>query len=968
MSDIPAQYNKFILKHDADGLKSLLGALPSKEKGNVFEAILAELYRGNGWLVQQQGGRGDAGADILLYHPKTPSTVSLIIQAKNHSLPLTLDQARIELIKFEEQSAPLHNCQNFRLVAVNGYVREAHKLGEFNLLLDGWEHIEKLVQNYEPESAAEPSIELFAHNRITYQRINELWEDSRHVAVVQATGTGKSYLIAKVLADFLDKRKVVLAPSTYILEQQKSKIPWLADSTDFLTYAKLGRMTGKEISTLNCGLIVLDEFHRCGADVWGAGVQKLLDSHPDAKVLGTTATPIRYLDDSRNMAEELFDGIVAEDLSLAEAIVRRILPPPTYISALYTLNEECSSLLEEVEASKRSDEEKSELRREINAIRLDWEKTSGVPEILKQHFPPGINKLIVFCKDQQHLDEMEIEVQHWFLKAGTHQRRKTYRILTADPDSDRNLEEFKKAGGKDTVHLLFAIDMLNEGLHIPEVGAVILLRPTESPIVFYQQIGRCIQVGSDHTPIIFDLVNNFQNVRANDFIGDIEEAKEAEARRRGELGLSGYAPSIKVEELARSIEEVLSAIRERLVTWEVMFEALLKFAKEYGHSRVLVSYVDPDGHKLGIWVSHQRNIQAELAQVRRDRLEALSGWSWDRHSDRWEEGFRHLKEFVANKGHARVFQSHIAADGYKLGVWIDSQRRRKAEIPQDRRNLLEGLPEWSWNLLAEHWEQGYRFLEQFAQLNGHAKVPISYTTEGYNLGVWVNTQRNKNNEMSQERRDRLEKLAGWSWDPYSDQWEEGFRHLESFVQNEGHARVTSSYKADDGYELGAWVVRQRKTRNKMSQFYQNLLEELPGWCWEPLTMQWEEGFKHLQAFVQNEGNAKVSSSYIAEDGYKLGRWVCKQRDRLENMTPERRGFLESLDGWSWNPHNDQWEEGFKYLEVFVSREGHAKVPRSYVSSDGYNLGGWVSNQRSRKNEINQERKSRLEALTGWNYE
>lgn len=576
LKHIPVSILSLLNSRDSVGLKSSLETLPVKDKGSIFEFFLAELYSGNGWLVQRQGGRGDSGADILLYHPKTPSSVSLIIQAKNRSLPLTFDQTRLELIKFEEKSAPLHKCQNFRLVAVNGFVREAEKLGDFNLLLDGWEHIEKLVSSYNPEPIPEPTIELFAHNRNTYQRINELWEDSRHVAVVQATGTGKSYLIAKVLADFVDKRKVVVAPSKYILDQQKGKIPWLSSTTHFLTYARLFRMTAKEIKSLDCALIVLDEFHRCGADEWGKGVQKLLNSHPETKVLGTTATPIRYLDNSRDMAEELFDGIIAEVLSLAEAIVRRILPPPTYVSALYTLSDECSSLLGEVEASKRSDEEKADLKREIHTIRLDWEKCSGVPEILKKYLPPSINKLFVFCKDQQHLDEMEIEVQRWFLKSGTHRRRKTYRVLAADPDSDLNLEEFKKADSKDTVHLLFAIDMLNEGLHIPEVGAVILLRPTESPIIFYQQIGRCIQVGKDHTPIIFDLVNNFQNVRANDFLRDLEEAKEAESDRRSELGLSSYAPTIKVEELAKPIEEIFEAIRERLVSWEAMFDLSLQ--------------------------------------------------------------------------------------------------------------------------------------------------------------------------------------------------------------------------------------------------------------------------------------------------------------------------------------------------------------------------------------------------------
>ncbi|MDM8564249.1 hypothetical protein QUF74_01190 [Candidatus Halobeggiatoa sp. HSG11] len=46
---------------------------------------------------------------------------------------------------------------------------------------------------------------------------------------------------------------------------------------------------------------------------------------------------------------------------------------------------------------------------------------------------------------------------------------------------------------------LFTINMLNEGLHIADVGAVILLRPTESPIIFYQQIGRCLQVDVEKT-------------------------------------------------------------------------------------------------------------------------------------------------------------------------------------------------------------------------------------------------------------------------------------------------------------------------------------------------------------------------------------------------------------------------------------------------------------------------------------
>ena len=72
--------------------------------------------------------------------------------------------------------------------------------------------------------------------------------------------------------------------------------------------------------------IIMDEFHRAGAEHWGERVQKLLVLCPDAKLLGLTATNIRYLDNNRDMAEELFDGRIASEMTLSEAIVRGVLP------------------------------------------------------------------------------------------------------------------------------------------------------------------------------------------------------------------------------------------------------------------------------------------------------------------------------------------------------------------------------------------------------------------------------------------------------------------------------------------------------------------------------------------------------------------------------------------------------------------------------------------------------------------
>lgn len=206
-------------RKDSQRVKAFLQSLPRRDKGIVFEQYMAELYRGNGWLVQVSGGCRDRGADILLYHPKTPSKVSLIVQAKNQNRPLTFDEIKIELVKFEQQAAPRHDCQQFNLVAMNGFVDEAQKLGEFNMLLSPWEYIHQLIERFDPQNITEPKIDLYAHNKTAYESVKKLWKDSNYVAVVQATGTGKSYIIAKVLADFLSEKKLVMAPSKYILDQ-----------------------------------------------------------------------------------------------------------------------------------------------------------------------------------------------------------------------------------------------------------------------------------------------------------------------------------------------------------------------------------------------------------------------------------------------------------------------------------------------------------------------------------------------------------------------------------------------------------------------------------------------------------------------------------------------------------------------------------------------------------------------------
>ncbi len=930
---------------NAAAIKSQLNELPEKEKGRAFELFLAELYHGNGWLVETKGGRGDQGADILLYHPKTPTKASYIIQAKNHSKPLTFDQTKIELIKFEEQSAKQYDCQQFRLVALNGFVKEAQKLSRFNLSLKDGGHLDGLIAKYDPEKLTEPQIDLYAHNETTYQRVNELRMDSRQVAVVQATGTGKSYLIAKVMADFLADKKLVMAPQKYILQQQQRRVPWANQSTKFMTYAKGIHLTKTEIKKLAPKLIVLDEFHRCGAEEWGKGVDRILKAHSKAFVFGTTATPIRWLDESRDMSDELFGGTVAEDLSLAQAIIRRILPAPNYVAALYTLDEEIKDLQEKLEDSSKPAAEKKQIEAQIRQSKIAWEKTKGIPEILKKHLNPRINKFIIFCKDKEHLDQMEWVVESWFQKAGIFKKRQKYRLLSGDQANDQNLQEFRDAKAKDTAHLMFAIDMLNEGIHIPDVGAVILLRPTESPIVFFQQIGRCIQVGVDQTPIIFDFVNNFQNIRANDFLRDLQEAREQEARARKELGLEEYAPCFHITDETKEIRELFDRISERLQPWEVMFQQLVVYKQKYGHCNVPA--MCKENRRFGTWVTWQRVNKDRISPEKVLKLDSI-GFDWDPHENLWDKMFKQLLDFKAEHGHCNV------PDKWKgnkqLGSWVGTQRTRKRGMSPEKIAKLDSIG-FDWDPHENAWNQMFEQIEAFNKKHGHCNVSQKWG-KNKQLGKWVCVQRRTKDNLSPERRYKLD-FIGFDWDPLETIWNHMFEQLVAFKKKHGYCNVPRGW---ENRQLAQWVVTQRNTKDGQSPKRLGKLNSIR-FDWDPEESKWNQMFEQLKTFNKKHGHCNVPRG--SKENKQLSTWVNNQRFKKNRLPNAKIAKLNEI-GFDWDPLETIWNQMFEKLAAFEKENGHCNVPRGWESKK--ELGTWVVTQRVKKDRLPPEKRAKLDSI------
>ncbi|MFZ2542074.1 MAG: Helicase associated domain protein [Gallionella sp.] len=470
---------------------------------------------------------------------------------------------------------------------------------------------------------------------------------------------------------------------------------------------------------------------------------------------------------------------------------------------------------------------------------------------------------------------------------------------------------------------------LSEGVDVPSLDGVAFIDPRSSQVDIIQAVGRAIRLSPD---------KKAGTIALPVFIAAGQNAEDT-------IAASNFKPIWDVLNALKAHDDVLACELDQIRTG---------LGKKPG---------------TGISADGLRKITIDLpATVDANFGSALRTYLVEQVTASWSFWFGLLEVFVEREGHTKVTRFYKTADEYRLGFWVNAQRSTKDSLSPDRKSRLEALPGWSWGVHADNWEEGFGYLKEFADREGHCLSPAQYKTEdGYRLGQWVGVQRGKKNNMSSEQKARLEALPGWTWDILRDKWEEGFSNLKEYADREGHAKIPLRYKTADGYPVGNWVIKQRAEKNSMSPERKARLEALPGWSWNPLLDQWEEGFRYLKEFADREEHTKVPRSYKTTDGYRVGSWASQQRTNENIMSAERKARLETLPGWSWYTFSDKWEEGFRKLKEFVDREGRAKVSGDYKTADGYYLGRWVGLQRTHKDKLSLERRLLLEALPGWSW-
>lgn len=803
-------------------------------------------------------------------------------------------------------------------------------------------------------------IKLYPHNLMAYEKAVKMLKEEGKAAIIHPTGTGKSFIAFALACDNQDKSFLWLSPSEYIYRLQCKNL-WQNQhmkltNIDFHTYSWLIR-NDDIIDELKADYIILDEFHRTGAHEWEKRVRKLIKILPHAKILGLSATKVRYLDNKRDMADEIFEGCIASEINICEAMAAGILPKPKYVIASYSYEQK---LLEyESRASGLSNrKQKENTQKLIRKLRAKLQNASGMDRIFEKHLTKRDAKLILFCSNAEHMMEIIAQVPDWFGKMDI--RPHVYHVSSYNPESEATFELFTE-DDSDHLKLLFCIDMLNEGIHVDEVDAVVLCRPTHSPIVYKQQIGRAIAVGVGKRPIIFDVVNNFDSLcRINEIKQELEKyipVGQYEGREDGD-----EYPSFEVIDELRDCRELLEEIQKNLdATWDTYYQELCRYREEKGNCDITRRYKTEEGLWLGKWMLMQKTLYRE-GKLTEDKISALEEIDicWEYRSDvNFNRNVELLKKYKEEHGSLFLTKNYTTPDGVNLANWCTNIRKlqRAGKLPENRSRILDEMG-FLWNVDEAVWDEGYKHAKAYYEEHGAICISRRYICkDGYRLGQWLSTQRSirlgrRSGNLTKEKIMKLNELnMDWS-DKNRDHFDEYLAVYKEHAANGGNSVLPLSYVTKDGLALGKWcsMIRSQYRMGTLHKFKEKRLKEA-GFEFHNFPFTWYMHWQEAKRYYEKYGSLIIKKAYLEPSEYSLPQWVNAQKReyKKENhgvLNEEQVRLLEEININTGNRVEVAFNKGVKALDEYVKKYGNTLVPNVFVTADGFGLGGWIAAQKT----------------------
>ena len=783
-------------------------------------------------------------------------------------------------------------------------------------------------------------IHLHPHSQRAYNSILELLPVSHKAAVIHPTGTGKSFIAFRLTEQYAEKRFVWLSPSETIFKTQCQNVNrtygYKAENVIFATYAKLSYLSDAEIEKWKPDYIILDEFHRCGAKEWGFGVQRVLKMHPDAMLVGLSATNIRYLDNQRDMAMELFDGCIADQITLPEAIARGILPAPKYVISIYSYEKELHMI--------------------ENALTSTWDAMYREAEKYYQEHGDLLVPKKYYTQDSNLPLGLWIITQRRVYRGAVNGTLTPERIAKLDrigmvweEKAERLWEEgyqhaeayYREHGNLDVIAAYVCEDGYRLGTWISNQRGKKKGRAGRA--LTDEQIKRLEKIGMIWSQVDYAFEQGY--LAAKEYLeehGDLwvpASYVSPDGFRLGNWLLSkrtAYANRNETQltdEQQRRLEALGFVWDNRHeVSWEEHYQEAAAYAIAHGNLAVRFDYRQ-NGKCIYRWLSNQRDrlAQGKLPDDKQKRLEALNpAWQeWldshpiteqNRDYMSFEYGYPYALAYHRANGNLRVPRDYVTEDGYLLGKWTKAMRAAKVgthkkPLTAKQIQYLEELG-MLWNKNDELWENNYDVMRQYVAEHGDMNMPQNYQKPlGTRIQLWLSRTFSllKEGKLPEDKLKKLETLEP-AWTEWlqahstpapkkaSLTYDAGLLYAKDFQAQHGHLRVPKDYTMPDGYPLGSWIMAMRDAKeNRHHRFLTDAqiaeLESL-GMYWSRLDEIWDENFLLVRQYYEQHGNIDVPKRY--ENGAKIRQWLRANRDQVVAGTI-KKSRLEKLksfgDAW-----------------------------------------------------------------------
>ena len=344
--------------------------------------------------------------------------------------------------------------------------------------------------------------------REALENIKQLRKKGNNKALlISATGTGKTYLSAFDVKAFQPKKFLFIVHRRTIAEKAMETYQHL-----FGSHIKMGLYSGESreleadfiFSTVQTisrdehirqfakdhfDYIVIDETHRAGA----ASYQKIMDYFTPAFMLGMTATPERM--DGLDVFK-LFDHTIAYEIRLHKALEEEMLSPFHYYGVTdLSINDQVI-------------EDKSD----FNLLTANERIERIIEKATLYGCDDGNIRGLIFCSLKNECHELSKAFNKFRKRNGAYYNTVA---LTSDDSEETRAEAIRRLESdqlSEKIDYIFTVDIFNEGIDIPRINQIIMLRPTQSAIIFVQQLGRGLRkVNTKEYLTVIDFIGNYSN-------------------------------------------------------------------------------------------------------------------------------------------------------------------------------------------------------------------------------------------------------------------------------------------------------------------------------------------------------------------------------------------------------------------------------------------------------------------------